>query len=137
MAERRRRRLVAYVFPYRGNRIRDVRAGWRQAVEATGITFAQFDPRLGTTRPVAPVFHDLRRTAATWLTEAGLDRKTIMKICGWETEAMFTRYDIVSRAATEQQVAKAGRHYERVVAQAAAAPKTQVLKFDLKQRARA
>jgi len=127
--ERKRHCVIGYVFPYRGDRVKDVRTGWRQAVEATRIVFHQYDPKTKATKDVAPVFHDLRRTAATWLTEAGLDRKTIMKYCGWESEAVFTRYNIVSEDAGEQQIAKGGRFYEKQMARAAAAPKTAVLSF--------
>lgn len=129
--EAARKRIVPFVFPFRGNRIRDVRAAWRQAVKATGLKFQQFDPKRGTTRAVDPVFHDLRRTAATWLTDAGLDRQVIMQICGWKTEAMFERYKIVSDRARRTQVARAGKHYAAAIAAVAREPRV----IDLKRQA--
>jgi len=39
--------------------------------------------------------HDFRRTAARNLRRAGVDEGTIMKLCGWDTRAMFDRYNII------------------------------------------
>ena len=49
------------------------------------------------------LFHDLRRSAARALRRAGVDEETIMKLGGWKTRSMFTRYAIVD----EQDLAEA------------------------------
>jgi integrase len=43
-------------------------------------------------------FHDLRRTAAMNFSVRGFEREEIMALCGWKTDAMFTRYNIVDAA---------------------------------------
>ncbi|HET7904809.1 MAG TPA: tyrosine-type recombinase/integrase, partial [Candidatus Eisenbacteria bacterium] len=57
------------------------RGAWRTAVKAAGV------PGL---RP-----HDLRRSAARNMRRAGVDKDVIKKLCGWSTDAMFSRYNIV------------------------------------------
>ena len=58
----------------------------RAAPEETGSRYSK-----------APVlFHDLRRTAATNMDEAGITRERIKDCVGWETDAMFARYRIGS-----------------------------------------
>jgi integrase len=64
-----------------GERIVDFRKAWKSACKAAGI-----DEKT--------LFHDLRRSAARNMRRAGIAEKTIMEIGGWETNAMFRRYDI-------------------------------------------
>jgi integrase len=54
---------------------------WRAAAEEVGM--AGF------------LFHDLRRSAARTLRRAGVDEQTIMRLGGWKTRSMFSRYAIV------------------------------------------
>jgi integrase len=49
-------------------------------------------------RYVGLILHDLRRTSCRNLRRLGISEKTIMKIGGWKTSAMFQRYDIVDQA---------------------------------------
>ena len=42
-------------------------------------------------------FHDLRHTAATNMSKAGIDTPVVMSICGWKSVAMFLRYNNVGK----------------------------------------
>jgi hypothetical protein len=42
------------------------------------------------------IVHDLRRSGARNLREAGVDETIIMKIGGWKTRSVFIRYGIVA-----------------------------------------
>jgi integrase len=53
-------------------------------------------------------FHDLRRTAAVRMIEAGLDERLAMEIGGWKTRAMLDRYAI----RTPERMKKAGEKLE-------------------------
>jgi integrase len=66
---------------YKGRRVRDFRVGWANACERAKV------PGL--------MFHDLRRTGAQNLRRLGVGEKTIMKMAGWRTREVFSRYDIV------------------------------------------
>jgi integrase len=66
---------------YKGRRVRDFRVGWANACERAGVP--------------ALMFHDLRRTGARNLRRLGVGEKTIMKLAGWRTREVFSRYDIV------------------------------------------
>jgi hypothetical protein len=50
--------------------------------------------------------HDLRCSAAVNLVDAGVSEDVVMKIGGWQTRAMFSRYNVMNtdrvRAAMEQ-----------------------------------
>lgn len=50
--------------------------------------------------------HDLRRSAAKDLVTAGVPQHVVMKLCGWETDAMFRRYAIVDEQALAEAVAR-------------------------------
>jgi integrase len=79
--ERKRGRIIPVVFPYNGDALGSFRGAWRTAREAAGL------PGL---RP-----HDLRRSTARNLRNAGVPEGVIMKLCGWATRSMFDRYGIV------------------------------------------
>ena len=67
-------------------------AVWRQAAAAIG-------------RP-GFLFHDLRRSAARTLRRAGIDEETIMRLGGWKTRSMFSRYAIVDERDLAEAQAK-------------------------------
>ncbi len=62
------------------------------------------------------LMHDLRRSAASQLVEAGVDQHTIMELCGWDTPSMFFRYHIVKEDAKTAAVAKLATALEPVPA---------------------
>jgi site-specific recombinase XerD len=86
-----------YVFQADGVRLTRFDETWRSAATAIG-------------RPTL-LFHDLRRSAARALRRAGVDEQTIMRLGGWKTRSMFTRYAIVD----EQDLADAQATLERVL----------------------
>jgi len=66
-----------------GSVVRDFRGTWEKACAAAGV------PNL--------MFHDLRRTAARRMRNAGLSEQMIMRIGGWKTPNVFHRYAIINR----------------------------------------
>jgi len=79
-----------WVFSHDGKRIRDFRKSWRTACRRANMYFVGADGRT-----TAPIFHDLRRTAARNLRRAGVPERVIMLIGGWKTRSVFERYNIV------------------------------------------
>jgi integrase len=84
-----RRRLemstkTSLVFHNDGAPIGDFRKSW-----ATACKLANVPERL---------FYDLRRSGARDLIRAGVSQSVVMSICGWKTDAMFRRYNIISDA---------------------------------------
>jgi len=70
-----------WLFMYRGQRLKHFQKGWRRATRQAGLP--------------GKLFHDLRRTVATDLINAGVSQKTAMAITGHKTTAVFLRYQIV------------------------------------------
>lgn len=88
---------VPFVFTDGGRPIpyKKLLTAWHAACEA-----AEVDGR---------ILHDFRRTAARNLRRAGVDEGTIMKLCGWETRAMFDRYNIIDQRDLRAGVRKLAR----------------------------
>jgi integrase len=93
-----------FVFSDNGRSIiyKELRLAWRAACRK-----AKLGGRL---------MHDLRRSAASQLVEAGVDQHTIMELCGWDTPSMFFRYHIVKEDAKQAAVAKLAQTLEPVPA---------------------
>jgi integrase len=72
-----------YVCAEEGKRVFDVKTAWNSAVRRLGLGKV--------------LVHDLRRTAASNMDEAGVSRSDIMEMAGWKTESMFRRYRIGSK----------------------------------------
>ncbi len=108
LLEQWQRRDGLFVFHRGGRRIGDFRKVW-----ATACTKAGAEGRL---------VHDLRRTAAREYRRAGLSEGEIMKLCGWETRAMFDRYNIIDEADLAAAVAKRFGANETVARQSGAPP---------------
>jgi integrase len=77
-----------------GKSVQSIKTAWETARKAAGV------PEL--------LVHDLRRTAARNMIQAGLSEKEAMKITGHKTTAMFRRYTIVD----ERDMVEAGRKME-------------------------
>jgi integrase len=74
--------------------VRDFRGAWDALVKAAGV------PDL--------MFHDLRRSAVRNMVRRGVPQKTARQISGHKTDAVFSRYNIVSEA----DIADAARKIE-------------------------
>ncbi len=81
-----------FVFHRCGQPIRDFRRAWASATKRAGL------PGL--------LVHDLRRSAARDLVRAGVPQHIVMKLCGWETDAMFRRYAVVDERTLAEAVAQ-------------------------------
>ncbi len=79
-----------------GKRIFDFEKVWAAACKEAGAE--------GT------LFHDLRRTAATNMIEAGLSEKEAMEITGHKTRNVFDRYHIISDRRLKQNAQKLEEH---------------------------
>ncbi|HEY6271273.1 MAG TPA: tyrosine-type recombinase/integrase [Terriglobales bacterium] len=64
------------------------------------------------------LFHDLRRSAARNLRQAGNGETVIMKIGGWKTESVFRRYAIVSQSDISNAMVRLQEHGRQQDAQA-------------------
>jgi hypothetical protein len=58
---------------------------------------------------VGLLVHDLRRTGCRNLRRLGVHEKTIMKIGGWKTRAVFDRYNIVDESDLADAAARLDR----------------------------
>jgi len=77
--ERERGAVVPWVFHRNGERIKHPYSAWHSACRAAGIAGRR-------------VPHDLRRTGARAFRALGLSDRDISELCGWETQAMVSRY---------------------------------------------
>lgn len=73
----------APVFQYHGRSLATFNTAWRRATKKAGL-----EGRL---------FHDLRRSVATDLVEAGIPEQVAMAITGHKTRSIFQRYNIVKQ----------------------------------------
>lgn len=88
--------LTPYVFEVAGKPIGEFRKTWKTANRAAGLPCI-FDDKGKFVRAVR-IFHDLRRSAAREMENAGVPRSTIKDLMGHKTDSMFSRYRIVSAA---------------------------------------
>jgi integrase len=89
-----------------GKPVLDFRTTWENACARAGV------PDL--------LFHDLRRTAARRMRNAGLSEQMIMRIGGWRTPSVFHRYAIVNRQDMANAIRQVEEH-QRSLAQARSA----------------
>ena len=72
----------SYLIQDQGQRVFSFDKAWKSACKKAGVP--------------ETLFHDLRRTAATNMIEAGYSEKEAMEMGGWKTAHVFRRYHIVS-----------------------------------------
>jgi len=75
-----------------GKPVRDFRKAWEKLTAAAGV------PDL--------LLHDLRRSAARNLRNAGVPENVIMKIGGWRTRSVFERYSIIVQSDIQDTMGK-------------------------------
>lgn len=94
VSSRLRAKKGLFVFHRDGERIGDglLRGAWRRACKQAGL-----EGRL---------IHDLRRTSARELRRAGVSEGEVIKLCGWQTRAMFDRYNIIDEEDLARAVAR-------------------------------
>jgi integrase len=103
-----RRHDCAFVFHRDGRPIRDFRTVWAAACEVVGLQ--------------GLLFHDLRRSAARNYRKAGVTEDVIMRIGGWKTRSVFSRYNVVD----ERDLAAAGERLAAFLTTAGTATPTVV-----------
>ena len=92
-----------YVFHRDGRRIVTFDGVWTAACAEAGLAGLHF--------------HDLRRSGARNLRRAGVAEDVIMRIGGWKTRSMFSRYNIID----ETDLAAAANAYDAFLDRALAA----------------
>lgn len=93
--------LSVYVFHRRGKPINKTTFGkqWRKACKAAGVP--------------GRLFHDLRRSAARNMVRGGAPQSVAMRVGGWKTTAVFTRYDISDNRDKLDALEKAGAYADK------------------------
>ncbi len=84
------------------------RVAWQKACHKTGHGVRDEKRRFTGLR-----IHDLRVSGAVNMAEAGIPEDTIMKIGGWKTRAMFSRYNVHDVKRLREAMVKAGQHVQR------------------------
>ena len=82
--------------------IANYRAEWQKACQEAGLGVRDKNRRFKGVR-----IHDLRCSAAVNLIDAGVSEDLVMKIGGWKTKVMFSRYNI----ANKDRLREAGGEY--------------------------
>lgn len=90
--ERKREKIIPWVFHYKGERLRSIRTAWVNARKKAGLPDAWI--------------HDLRRSAVRNMERAGVSRSVAMKLSGHKTESVYRRYAIADKSALEEGVEK-------------------------------
>ncbi len=89
-----------------GHPLGDMDTAWKSACITAGLATGRWQKASHHWLDYAgPLFHDLRRTGVRNLIRAGVDRDTAKRISGHKTDAVFSRYNIVS----EEDLIEAGR----------------------------
>jgi len=88
--------ITQHVFVIDGRPVGEFRKQWIAANDKAGLPCV-YDKETGKKAIRAlRIFHDLRRSAARRFVQAGLSQSHIMALCGWKTDSIFQRYQVVT-----------------------------------------
>jgi integrase len=100
-----------YVFIWRdGKPTNDIRTSLKRACEAVGITYGRFAKD-------GFVFHDIRRTFITNITDAEVPQAVRMEITGHSTVEMDSRYNVVDLKRKQAAILKLESHVKKINSQ--------------------
>lgn len=85
------------------------RPEWAKAIAKAGL--GTWDKKTRTR--TGPRIHDCRCSAAVNLVEAGVAEDIVMKIGGWKTRAMFSRYNVMSTDRVRRAMERGGQYVEQ------------------------
>ena len=95
--ERELGREIPWVFSRSGSEIKSFHHAWRSACRRVGAIGADGLPKIP---------HDMRRSTARRLEQAGVPRSTSLKLIGHKTDSIFRRYVVVATQDLEAATAK-------------------------------
>jgi integrase len=110
-------KLLKKMFRKNGDRVFDTtnyRYEWHKAADAAGVGVR--DSKRRTYKGVR--IHDLRVSAAINMSDAGVPEDIIMKIGGWKTKAMFSRYNVMNTERIRKAMEQGGKHVAEKIAAA-------------------
>lgn len=93
--QRKKGRIIPWVFHRNGTRIKGFRKAWHSACRKAGLA--------------GRIPHDFRRTAVRNLERAGVPRSVAMKMVGHKTESIYLRYAIVDETMLREAAEKLAR----------------------------
>jgi integrase len=102
-------RLLKKMFRKNGDRVFDTtnyRYEWHKASHAAGVGVR--DSKRRTYKGVR--IHDLRVSAAVNLIDSGVPQDIVMKIGGWKTAAMLSRYNVMNTDRIRKAMEQGGKH---------------------------
>lgn len=109
-------KMLKKMFQKNGDRVFDTtnyRAEWYKVCVSVGAATRETKPK----KYIGPRIHDLRVSTAVNLSDAGVGEDIIMKIGGWKTKSMFSRYNVMSSERTRKAMEQSGKHVaERIAA---------------------
>jgi hypothetical protein len=93
--------------------VTNYRAAWQKACHTVGLGVRDEKRRFTGLR-----IHDLRCSAAINLVHAGVSEDTVMKIGGWKTKVMFSRYNVMNTERIRAAMVKGVQYVEQKMKQA-------------------
>jgi integrase len=109
-------RLLKKLFRKNGDRVFDTknyRSEWYKASVSVGVGARDKADNYSGLR-----IHDLRCSAAINLVDAGVPEDIVMKIGGWKTKAMFSRYNVMNSERIRKAMEQGGTYVAQRIAQA-------------------
>jgi integrase len=109
-------KLLKKMFRKNGDRVFDTknyRAEWYKASVSVGVGARDTADNYSGLR-----IHDLRCSAAINLVDAGVPEDIVMKIGGWKTKAMFSRYNVMNSERIRKAMEQGGTYVAQRIAHA-------------------